>query len=252
MYRFCIRWLWSLVSVRLQEKQREKYILCDPALTFRTLYFPWRGGATSASQGSLLIRRNEILESNKLHLTRRLLHTTTKELNILDKLHETIGHLGQLSQRDKTKAHLAHPTLVEIFPTFVAEGDDAPPFNRVTSELFGRVRYGASLDEMTDYRGDLCTPAISPYGLFGVSPQADLRRALGARVLSAKQPQGSPPDICIIDLGSPGLRRLGPNWIEAVEAFVSETNKRYPALPFLVVTQSHSSRSGLQHCFVLS
>ena len=212
--------------------------LCEEAPGLRTLYFPWRGGATSAVQKSLLVRRDEIIEFNKYHLTRQ--HASeTKELSPIDMLHLTLGHLGQLAQRDASKPHLAHPTLAELYPTFVAEGGDPPPqaFKSAIGELFGRVRHGANLDRMTDYRPVLSSPKKAPFGFYGVSPLASLRRALGSRVFFGGNAGASLPDICILDLGTPALSRLGPNWNELVEEFVAEAKKRFPTMPFFVVTQ---------------
>jgi hypothetical protein len=90
---------------------------------------------------------------------------------------------------------------------------------------------------MTDHRAELSVPEVAPYGLFGVSSRGDLKRALAALALLAKCPEASPPDICILDLGSPGLRRLGPNWEETVEIFIAEVHKRFPNMPFVAVTQ---------------
>lgn len=221
-----------------EEKTTGQYTWCESAHSFRTLYFPWRGGATLASQRSLLIRRNELVERNKFHLTRRLVQDADT-LGTLDKLHETVGHLGQLSQRDQTKPHLAHPTLAEIYPRFVAEGGEPPPppFTKAVGELFGRVRYGAALDRLTDHRPSLSSPSKAPFGLFGVSPLIEPRRALSARAIAANGPHPNPPDICVIDLGPPALSRLGANWSDIVEAFIAEAKKRFPSMPFLGVTQ---------------
>lgn len=210
---------------------------CNPAHTLRTLYYPWRGGATSASQGSLLVRRNEILERNRYHLTRSQVQPSTPRVPV-DYLHTTLGHLNALGARDHTKPHLAHPTLAEIYPTFVADGGDPPPrpFPAADGELLGRVRYGASLDQGTDYRSSLCVPANAPYGLFGVSSTAQPKHALSAHALTPTR-SGSFPDICLLDLGPPALNRLGHDWKEKVEVFIAEVCKRFPDLPVISVTQ---------------
>ena len=48
----------------------------------------------------------------------------------------------------------------EIYPAFsTEEGEDAPPeFSRTGRELFGRVHYGAALDQLRDYRAELSRP----------------------------------------------------------------------------------------------
>lgn len=95
----------------------------SPAIPdFRTLLFPWRAG-TGRDQRSWLIDRACILGPNAPHLTRRLVHES-EHSPALRHLHETLGHLSRLSLRDHTQPHLAHPTLAELFPVFVA--DDAP------------------------------------------------------------------------------------------------------------------------------
>jgi hypothetical protein len=88
---------------------------------FRTLYYPWRGSGTGTRQRRILVDRNEIMNRNALHLTRR--QVGEAELSSeLDKLHVTLGHLHHLKLRDTTKPHLAHPTLGELYPTFGALG----------------------------------------------------------------------------------------------------------------------------------
>ncbi len=208
---------------------------CEPPHTLRTLYFPWRGGATSASQASLLFRRDEVVAWNSYHLTRRQIEPT-KPVDLLDRLHETLGHLNGLSRRDTSKPHLAHPTLAEIYPVFVADAGETARaiFAEAIGELFGRVRYGAALDRLLDHRAELSKPGSAPYGFFGISSRVPLRQALGARVLSSAE--GTPPDICLLDLGPPALNRLGATWSETVEEFIAETHKRFPDLPFLAVT----------------
>lgn len=212
---------------------------CDPAPDFRTLYYPWRGGASLTTQTSHLLRREEIINWNKFHLTRQHVRGQT-DLTQNDMLHTTLGHLVRLSQRDKAKPHLAHPSLAEIYPVFVAEGGEIapPPFAAAAAELFGRVRFGAALDRMADYRPQLSSPKCAPFGLFAVSSRAAPRSALSARTLvNGGSGGGRPPDICLLDLGPRSLSRLGANWDEVVEDFVSEAKKRFPDMPFLVVTQ---------------
>jgi hypothetical protein len=214
-------------------KTTDKLNWCEPASPFRTLYFPWRGGATSATQ-SLLVRRDEILACNKFHLTRHRV-VSAKETP-LDLFHLTIGHLGRLRQRETTKPHLAHPTLAEMYPVFAAEGGDpAPrPYSRSVGELFSRVRFGAALDQLTDHRPTLSNPTCAPFGFFGICTTAKLKAALTASALSITD--GIPPDIGLLDLGAPALNRLGHAWQERVEEFIVETRKRFSDLPFLAIT----------------
>ena len=44
---------------------------CDSVTDFRTLYFPWQGGATGAAQRSTLVDRAELMKRNSRHLMRR-------------------------------------------------------------------------------------------------------------------------------------------------------------------------------------
>lgn len=228
--------LASLNAAAATIKTTNKFNWCDAALSFRTLYFPWRGGATSATQ-SMLVRRDEILASNQFHLTRRHVLSAGAEPAPIDLLHVTLGHLSRLSQRESSKPHLAHPTLAEVYPTFSAEGGDgAPrPFAKITGELFGRVRFGAALDQLTDHRPTLSDPRCAPFGFFGVSSRANAKLALAAPAILS--PNGIPPDICLLDLGPPALSRLGSAWQEHVETFIEEARKRFTLLPFLAVTQ---------------
>ncbi len=126
--------------------------------------------------------------------------------------------------------------LSELYPVFVAEGGDRPPpyFGRAQNELLARVAFGAALDRMTDHRPQLAVPETAPYGLFGVTGDADFRRALAARALSAS---GQRPHICIVDLCPAPLLRLGSAWAERVEEFIGEAAKRFAGLPFLAITQ---------------
>ena len=207
---------------------------CDAVPDFRTLYFPWRGGATGAVQRNLLVDRNELLIRNKYHLTRRYVNEPEAS-DTLGRLHETLGHLNQLSKQERRKPHLAHPTLGEIYAVFVADGGDLGPraFEHAVGELFGRVRYGAALDQLTDHRPELSGPASAPFALFGVSNRADLRRAFAHRALSAAVGEGQPPDVCLLDLGPPALNRLGPAWEEEIEHFLAEARGRFSDLPVL-------------------
>src|SRR6266851_1829663 len=211
---------------------------CEAVRDFRTLYFPWRGGATSAIQGKLLVDRRELLQRNRFHLTRRSVNEAEAS-DTLAGLHETLGHLTRLRVQDERKPHLAHPTLAEIYSVFVAEGDDLAPyaFDRPIGELFGRVRHGAALDQMTDHRGALSQPSSAPFALFAVSNRADLRRALAHPALSGARDQGRPPDVCLLDLGPPALARLGHGWEEEVERFLAELEHQFADVPVLAVTQ---------------
>ena len=217
-----------------EKRKTGNFAWCEPALNCRTLYFPWCGGAFYAGQRYLL-RRADLTDWNNFHLTRHSVRPST-DRTLEDKLHETIGHLNRLRFRETTKPHLAHPALSELYPVFVAEGGDSPPpfFGRAQSELFGRVRFGAALDRLTDHRAELMVPGTAPYGLFGVASDTDFRRALGARALSAS---GRPPQICVLDLCPRPLSRLGPAWSDRVEEFVTHAVKHFPGMPFLAVTQ---------------
>lgn len=46
------------------EKTCNRNAWCEAVPDFRTLYFPWRGGATAAGQRSLLVDRHEFLKRN--------------------------------------------------------------------------------------------------------------------------------------------------------------------------------------------
>ena len=211
------------------------YIWCEPAQSWRTLYFPWRGGAFYAGQ-RYLVRRADLTDWNKFHLTRSLAQPGVDPV-LADKLHEPLGHLNRLRVRETTKPHLAHPALSELYPVFTAESGDARPaafFAHARNELFGRVRFGAALDRLSDHRAELSVPETAPYGLFGVAADADLPRALAARALSGS---GEPPHIGILDLSPMPLSRLGPAWSDRVEEFIAQAAKRFPGMPFLAVTQ---------------
>lgn len=217
-----------------EKRQSGDFVWCEPALNCRTLYFPWRGGAFYAGQRYLL-RRDDLTDWNKFHLTRHSVHPGAGR-SLEDKLHETIGHLHRLRFRETTKPHLAHPAPSELYPVFVAEGGDSPApfFGRAQNELFSRVRSGAALERLTDHRAELMVPETAPYGLFGVASDTDFRRALAAPALSAS---GRPPQICVLDLCPTPLARLGPAWSDRVEEFVAQAVKRFPSMPFLAVTQ---------------
>lgn len=206
-------------------------IWCDPVHSFRSLYFPWRGGSTGSTQRSMLVDRNAVLKRNAKHLTRRVLHKPEAS-DAMGKLHETIGHLSNLSERDQTQPHLAYPTLAEMYPVFVADGgDDAPPlFATCVGELYGRVRHGAKIDRLSDHRPVLSDPMQAPFGVFGVTMRADLKKAMAHAALKTL-------DVCLLDLGPPALSRLGHGWAEQVESFIQATRKRFPLLPVFAVTQ---------------
>ncbi len=211
---------------------------CDPSQGCRTLYFPWRGGASAALQKTLLARRTDILDWNKYHLMRHYMDKKS-DATVMDKLHLTLGHLSQLSQRDNSKPHLAHPTLAESYPVFSAEAGVENPklFRRAHGELFGRVRHGAALDRQADHRSVLSAPETAPFGLFGVSPTAPFHRALSAPVFGCGDSGPQLPDVCLLDLAPRTMNRLGSNWAEIVEDFVTESRQRFPHIPFFVVTQ---------------
>lgn len=213
-----------------------EYDWCEAPHTFRTLYFPWRGGATGASQASLLVHRKEVVSWNRYHLTRSIVQSDRSD-SLVDGLHKTLVHLNALSDRDTSKPHLAHPTLSEVYPVFVADhGGESPHFfEDAIGRLFGRVQYGAALHKFSDHRASISRSHSAPYGFFGVSPRVSFSQALAAPALSSTS--GLPPDICLLDLGSSVLSSLGATWSEVVEEFITETNKRFPNLPFLVITQ---------------
>lgn len=207
---------------------------CEAIPDFRTLYFPWRGGGTGAAQRSILVDRRELLARNSRHLMRR--HVGVAEVSEqLARLHETYGHMTRLSLRDASKPHLAHPTLAEIYPAFADDGEDPRVFRSPVGELLGRVRYGAALDQLRDYRPEICHPILAPFALYGVSARSDLRKVLGHPAF-ARETGGREPDICLLDLGPPGLTRLGHGWEDVLERFLAETLARFPDLPVLAVT----------------
>ena len=176
----------------------------------------------------------EITKHNGSHLTRREVREPEFSPE-LGKLHITLGHLHHLKVRDATKPHLAHPTLGELYPTFGAlGGDDAPhPFRDAIYELFGRVRHGAALDQLQDHRGEICQPASAPFGFFGICPRINVKSALQHMALS----KGRAPDSCILDLGPPGLARLGPSWETHLDDFLQLLVAHHPETPVFAVTQ---------------
>lgn len=209
---------------------------CDAVPDFRTLYFPWRGGGTGVAQRAILVDRFEIIRQNSRHLTRR--HVGQPEASPeLGKLHETLGHLSRLSLRDSDKPHLAHPTLAEIYSTFIDDGASGRLLQQPAAELFGRVRYGAALDQLRDYRPEICQPHTAPFALFGISSRSNLKRVLDTPILGAERQDGRRPDIVLLDLGPPALTRLGHGWEEITESFLREASARFPEVPVLAVTQ---------------
>lgn len=210
------------------------YSWCPPVPDFRTLYYPWRGSGTGITQRRILVDRHEITKRNQLHLTRSQVNESEFSPE-LRSLHITLGHLNQLKLRDTTKPHLAHPTLGELYPTFGAlGGENAPaPFTATLYELFGRVRHGAALDKLQDYRAEICRPATAPFALFGVCPRSPVKRALQHTALA----ESRGPDICLVDLSSAGLHRLGPDWEGEIEKFLSLLAANLPETPALAVTQ---------------
>jgi hypothetical protein len=214
-------------------RETDGYSWCDPVPDFRTLYFPWRGGGTGTTQRRILIDRTELLKRNQFHLTRK--HVGQQELSPqLEKLHVTIAHLCNLKQRDTTKPHLAHPTLGELYPTFGAlGGDDAPrPFGSIVYELFGRVAHGAALSKQLDHRPFLSVPANAPFAFFGMCPRSNVKSALQLPVLASERR----PDVCILDLGTPGLSRLGVDWEELLENFLELLTRHHRETPVFAIT----------------
>jgi hypothetical protein len=216
------------------ERTTSGFKWCPAVADCRTLYYPWRGSGTGTTQRRILVDRNEIMKRNALHLTR----TKVGEIEHspeLGKLHLTLGHLHHLKLRDSTKPHLAHPTLGELYPTFGALGGDygPRPFSNVLYELFGRVRHGAALDQLQDHRAQICQPANAPFGFFGICPRSDVKAALQHAAFA----EGRQADACILDLGPPGLARLGLAWEREVEEFLGLLVKHHPETPVFAVTQ---------------
>lgn len=217
--------------------EKNRVAWCSAVRDFRTLYFPWRGNATGSNLRDVLVNRHELLEHNKFHLTRPLANEpeATHEMR---EFHVTLGHLNRLKQRDTSKPNLAHPNLYEIFPLFGAIGgeDAPPPFSEVVNTLYGRVEHGAGLKELTDNRGMFTQPATAPFGFFGICPRADVKRALKAACFAEVDERGRAPDICILDLGPPGIARLGADWEDRVEDFIAELDRLHPTTPILAAT----------------
>lgn len=210
---------------------------CAAVPDFRTLYFPWRGGGTGADQRRWLLDRGAIIRANMLHLTRRI--AGKAEISeTLRNLHEMIGHFGQLSKREAAYPHLAHPNLAELYPLFAADGgEDAPaPFSSAIHEMFGRIRYGAGIGVLPDHRPSLTDPGLAAFGFFGITARADVRKALDHAALDASL-GGRTPDLCLLDLGYPALRRLGFGWESEVARFFEELVARSPELPIMAITQ---------------
>jgi len=216
------------------EQTTNGFSWCPAVRDFRTLYYPWRGSGTGTVQRRVLVDRREITKHNQLHLTRELVKEPEVSRELRD-LHVTLGHLNHLKQRDANKPHLAHPTLGELFPTFGALGgeDARGAFDGAVYELFGRVRHGAALDRLQDNRAGLCQPPNAPFAFFGVCPRSNVKAALQHAALA----QGRPPDACLLDLGSPGLNRLGPGWETDVRKFLELLVGLLPETPVLAVTQ---------------
>ena len=227
------------------ERASGAYKWCLPVADFRTLYYPWRGSGTGTTQRRVLVDRHEITKHNGLHLTRG--QVGEPELSPeLGKLHVTIGHLHHLKLRDASKPHLAHPTLGELYPTFGAlGGEDAPrPFREALYELFGRVRHGAALDQLQDHRAEICQSATAPFAFFGICPRSNVKSALQHPALS----KGRPADACILDLGPPGLARLGSAWEDEVDEFLQMLVVHHPETPVFAITQdvyAHRRLAGL-------
>ena len=217
---------------------------CPAVPDFRTLYYPWRGSGTGTTQRRILVDRNEMMKRNALHLTRR--QVGEAELSPeLGKLHLTLGHLHHLKVRDANKSHLAHPTLGELYPTFGAlGGDNAPrPFACALYELFGRVRHGAALDQIQDHRAEISQPETAPFAFFGICPRSNVKSALQLPALA----MGRQADACILDLGPPGLSRLGPGWEDAVEEFLRLLVALHPETPVFALSQDVYAHRHVAH-----
>ena len=219
------------------EQTTSGYAWCPAVRDFRTLYFPWRGSGTGADQRGMLIERKALLKRNQLHVTRAWAGQA-EETPELKAFHETLAHLQGLSKQDAPKPHLAHPTIAEIYPTFGALGGvDAPkPFGTVTRDLFGRVEHGAGLKKMQDHRGSITQAKTAPFALFGICPRADVGKVLAHPALTPAK-GGRSPDICLVDLGAAGLRRLGHGWEDLLQAFYDTLGELHPETPVLAVTQ---------------
>ena len=213
------------------------YTWCPSVRDFRTLYYPWRGASTGSNLRDILVNRQDLIEFNKYHLTRSIVRQAEASPE-LECFHKTLGNLNTLKERDETRPHLAHPSLYELFPMFGAlGGPEAPdPFKAAVNELFGRVAYGAGLTQLTDHRPHLTKPATAPFGLFGICPRANVKRALSQPCLADSDGKGRAPDICMLDLGSPGLARIGPAWEEDIAVLIDELDRSHPGTPILAVT----------------
>lgn len=209
------------------------YNWCRGIPDFRTIYYPWRGSATGAYQRRILVDRDELVKRNALHLTRRQVGQPEFS-DQLGMLHLTIGHLSTLKRRDDTKPHLAHPTLGELYPAFGASGgpDAVRPFGKALCELFGRVDYGAGLKKLHDNRSSLSRPDNAPFACFGICPRANIKNTLQLQPLVSR-----PADVCLLDLGPPGLSRLGAGWEKLVGEFLELLVRFQPETPVLAVTQ---------------
>jgi hypothetical protein len=217
---------------------------CPAVADFRTLYYPWRGSGTGTTQRRILVDRNEMIKHNGLHLTRGQVGEAEFSPE-LGKLHLTLGHLHHLKLRDASKPHLAHPTLGELYPTFGAlGGDNGPrPFGGVLYELFGRVRHGAALDQLQDHRAEISQPANAPFAFFGICPRSNVKSALQLPALA----KGRQADACILDLGPPGLSRLGHGWEDAVEEFLGLLVALHPETPVFAATQDVYAHRRVAH-----
>jgi hypothetical protein len=216
------------------ERASGVYKWCPAVADFRTLYYPWRGSGTGTTQRRVLVDRHEITKYNGLHLTRG--QVAEPEVSAeLGMLHLTLGHLHHLKLRDASKPHLAHPTLGELYPTFGALGgeDAPPPFREALYELFGRVRHGAALDQLQDHRAEISQPTTAPFAFFGICPRSNVKGALQHAAFSNSRAA----DTCILDLGPPGLARLGSGWEDAVEEFLQMLVAHHPETPVFAVTQ---------------
>jgi hypothetical protein len=219
---------------------------CPAVPDFRTLYYPWRGSGTGTTQRRILVDRNEMIRRNGLHLTRGQIGEAEVSPE-LSKLHLTLGHLHHLKLRDANKPHLAHPTLGELYPTFGALGGDnaTRPFAGALYELFGRVRHGAALDQLHDHRAEITQPADAPFAFFGICPRSNVKSALQHPALA----RGRQADACILDLGPPGLSRLGHGWEDAVQEFLELLVSLHPETPVLAVTQDVYVHRRVTHLF---
>jgi hypothetical protein len=206
---------------------------CPSIADFRTLYFPWRGGANASDQRLWLVDREHLLSINKPHLTRRHLKKA-EQSPALGALHEMLGHMTMLRRREATHPHLAHPSLAELYPVFIADGM-AAPFAAAEYELFNRVRHGAAINEFPDHRPVLSDALAAPFGLFGITARANIRAALAAPAFERER-GGRMPDICLLDLCAPALNRLGYRWDEHVGRFLEELFAAFPDIPLLAVT----------------